>query len=68
MKTLSAILLCAVVAASCLCCDLIALIGMGPLEAGTAAPEFTLSNVDGERVSLSDFQGQIVLLNFWTST
>lgn len=68
MKTFSIVLSCAVVAASCLCCDLIALMGMEPLEAGTVAPEFTLPDVDGKRVSLADFQGQIVLLNFWTST
>ena len=68
MKTLSVLLSCAVLAASCLCCDLIALLGMEPLEVGTTAPEFTLPDVDGEQVSLSDFQGQVVLLNFWTST
>ncbi|MBN1815072.1 MAG: redoxin domain-containing protein [Anaerolineae bacterium] len=41
---------------------------MEPLEAGTSAPEFTLLNIDGEQVSLSDFEDQIVLLNFWSPT
>jgi cytochrome oxidase Cu insertion factor (SCO1/SenC/PrrC family) len=68
MKILSIILSCATVAASCLCCDLISLMGMEPLEVGTDAPEFTLPDVDGRQVSLSDFEGQVVLLNFWSPT
>lgn len=31
------------------------------------APDFTLPNLDGEEVSLSDFRGHPVLLNFWAS-
>lgn len=31
------------------------------------APEFTLSNLDGETVSLSDYKGKIVILNFWAT-
>ncbi|MEK9179831.1 MAG: redoxin domain-containing protein [Patescibacteria group bacterium] len=31
------------------------------------APDFTLQNLAGENVKLSDFGGKIVLLNFWTS-
>ncbi len=31
------------------------------------APDFTLTNLDGESVSLSDYQGRIVLLNFWAT-
>jgi peroxiredoxin len=34
---------------------------------GSAAPEFTLKNRQGEAVSLSDFRGKIVLLDFWAS-
>ena len=34
---------------------------------GSAAPEFTLLNTNGNKVSLSDFQGQVVFLNFWAS-
>jgi cytochrome oxidase Cu insertion factor (SCO1/SenC/PrrC family) len=68
MKVFTAILACAVVAGSCACLDAASLIGMQPLEAGTAAPEFTLPDIDGNQVSLSDFEGQIVLLNFWLPT
>lgn len=30
-----------------------------------AAPDFTLKNQTGENIQLSDFKGQIVILNFW---
>lgn len=32
---------------------------------GKEAPDFTLLNLDGEEVSLSDFRGKYVLINFW---
>jgi peroxiredoxin len=31
------------------------------------APDFELKNLQGETVRLSDFQGKVVLLNFWAS-
>ncbi len=31
------------------------------------APDFTLKSRSGENIRLSDFRGQIVLLNFWAS-
>jgi thiol-disulfide isomerase/thioredoxin len=34
---------------------------------GNLAPEFTLKDLQGESVSLSDFRGEIVLLDFWAS-
>jgi peroxiredoxin len=34
---------------------------------GTPAPDFTLSNLEGKEVKLSQFKGKVVLLNFWSS-
>ena len=41
--------------------------GLGT-KVGNTAPDFTLSDLDGNHVSLSDFRGKAVLLNFWAST
>jgi peroxiredoxin len=38
-----------------------------PLEGDSPAPEFTLKMPDGTPVSLSDFRGKVVLLNFWAT-
>ena len=35
--------------------------------AGKLAPDFQLSNLDGQSISLSDFRGKPVLVNFWRS-
>jgi cytochrome c biogenesis protein CcmG/thiol:disulfide interchange protein DsbE len=35
--------------------------------AGHPAPDFTLKTLDGQEVSLSDFRGQPVVLNFWAT-
>jgi peroxiredoxin len=32
-----------------------------------AAPEFTLKDLDGKNVNLSDYKGKVVLLNFWAT-
>src|SRR5690554_1686050 len=32
-----------------------------------AVPNFTLESTTGEEVSLSDYAGQVVVLNFWAS-
>lgn len=38
------------------------------IEVGDLAPDFTLEDLDGNTVSLKDFQGEkIVFLNFWAS-
>ncbi|GAB5410258.1 MAG: hypothetical protein BalsKO_26230 [Balneolaceae bacterium] len=34
---------------------------------GSQAPDFTLTSLEGEEISLSDFKGKTVLLNFWAS-
>ena len=37
------------------------------LAAGTPAPDFTLSTLDGKSVSLASLKGQVVLIDFWAS-
>ena len=37
----------------------------GSLQTGQIAPDFELKTIDGEKVALSDFRGQPVMLNFW---
>jgi cytochrome c biogenesis protein CcmG/thiol:disulfide interchange protein DsbE len=39
-------------------------IGMGY---GTPAPDFTLESLNGQKVSLSEFKGKAVLVNFWAT-
>jgi len=34
---------------------------------GDTAPNFTLTTLDGKKVSLSDYRGQNVMLNFWAA-
>jgi len=34
---------------------------------GEPAPDFTLTLIDGSKVSLSDLKGQVVVLNFWAT-
>jgi len=37
------------------------------LEIGNTAPDFQLTTLDGEEVSLSDYRGKNVMLNFWAT-
>lgn len=37
------------------------------LDVGQMAPDFELKTLDGESVRLSDYKGQMVMLNFWAS-
>ena len=37
------------------------------LEIGNIAPDFQLTTLDGEEVSLSDYRGKHVLINFWAT-
>ena len=46
---------------------LVALSAALKLQPGQAAPDFTLPDLDGQLVSLSQFKGQVVLLDFWAS-
>jgi peroxiredoxin len=41
--------------------------GQGYVQVGLPAPDFTLGTLDGGEVSLSDFRGQGVLINFWAT-
>lgn len=47
-----------------------ALCGLSPQYAGVArkAPAFTLNDLDGKPVSLSDYAGKVVILNLWSTT
>lgn len=40
---------------------------MGTPDKGTVAPDFTLVTLDGKSVTLSDYRGQVVFLNFWAT-
>ncbi len=41
--------------------------GMAPKLEGKQAPAFSLVDLDGKRVSLADFKGKPVLVNFWAT-
>lgn len=43
-----------------------ATLAIAPVE-GSIAPNFSLINIQGEQVKLSDFRGQPVLINFWAT-
>lgn len=38
-----------------------------PLGVGDPAPDFQLHDMNGQPVSLSDFRGELVLINFWAT-
>jgi len=42
-------------------------VGISGAKEGTKAPEFTINTVDGQKVSLSDFSGKPVILDFWAT-
>ncbi len=41
--------------------------GRSNISPGEPPPQFTLSDLTGKQVSLSEFQGKLVLINFWAS-
>ena len=36
-------------------------------EIGKLAPEFSLADVNGKKVNLSEFKGKVILINFWAT-
>src|ERR1700757_2893630 len=34
---------------------------------GNAAPDFTVTDIDGKKLALSDLRGKVVLLDFWAT-
>ncbi len=46
---------------------LFSLLNQSSATAGAAAPDFTLRNISGKQVSLSDYKGKVVLINFWAT-
>ncbi|MGF2616280.1 redoxin domain-containing protein [Rossellomorea vietnamensis] len=40
---------------------------LSEVKEGELAPDFTLATIDGKSVSLSDYKGQKVILNFWAT-
>jgi peroxiredoxin len=41
--------------------------GLGRVQVGQPAPDFTLGTLDGSEATLSDFREQAVLINFWAT-
>src|SRR6266480_389639 len=39
----------------------------GPVQVGKPAPDFTLTDIDGHRLSLSQLKGKPVLISFWAT-
>src|SRR2546425_11636111 len=39
----------------------------GPVQVGKPAPDFTVTDIDGHRVSLSQLKGKPVLISFWAT-
>ena len=47
--------------------DTLAKIGVTRVENSVIAPDFTLPDLQGKKVSLGDFKGRFVMLNFWAT-
>ena len=54
-----------VAAAGALCCAATA-VAREPI-VNQAAPDFQVTTIDGNKLSLADFRGQVLVLNFWAT-
>jgi hypothetical protein len=50
---------------SLLCVILLTIHASFAYEIGDVVDDFTLPSLDGDTISLSDYSGQVVLINFW---
>lgn len=49
------------------CSAAIASAAVASPQVGAQAPDFTLQTLQGETLSISDLQGQVILVNFWAT-
>ncbi len=47
--------------------DYLEKMGVMMLKEDIEAPPFTLSDLEGRKVSLSEFQGKFIMVNFWAT-
>ncbi len=46
---------------------MLVLMGAGDAAAADVASDFTLRDMNGQKVNLSDFKGQVILMSFWAT-
>jgi len=59
--------LCAVLALCLLMLAILSCSGGGKMKEGNLAPDFELTSLDGTSVTLSQFRGKVVILDFWAT-
>jgi cytochrome c biogenesis protein CcmG/thiol:disulfide interchange protein DsbE len=48
-------------------CGLLGAAKAGPLTVGAPAPDFSVRTFDGKELTLADFRGQVLIINFWAT-